>query len=67
MAHDDLMERAFSPHVVFRHVTWGVVPGWFEDAPLALTEASFTCSDSRLQHGFANNPMAGCSTSWFSV
>src|SRR5258708_6314047 len=25
----------------------GVAPGWFEDAPLALTEASSTCPDSR--------------------
>ena len=31
------LARAFSPHFVFRFVTWGVGPGWFEDAPLALT------------------------------
>ena len=30
------LARAFSPHFVFRFVTWGFAPGWFEDAPLAL-------------------------------
>src|SRR6266545_136929 len=30
--------RAFGPHFVFRFVTWGFAPGWFEDAPLALTQ-----------------------------
>ena len=32
------LARAFSPHGVFRFVTCGFAPGWFEDAPLALTE-----------------------------
>src|SRR5206468_4406624 len=32
------LARAFSPHFVFRFVTWGVAPGWFDDAPLALME-----------------------------
>jgi hypothetical protein len=41
------MVRAFSPHFVFQCVTWGVAPGWFEVAPLALAEASATCPDSR--------------------
>ena len=31
------LARAFSPHFVFRFITWGFAPGWFEDAPLALT------------------------------
>src|SRR5262245_19756534 len=31
------ISRAFSPLFVFRFITWSVVPGWFEDAPLALT------------------------------
>ena len=30
------LARAFSPHFVFRFVTWGLAPGWFEVAPLAL-------------------------------
>ena len=97
MAHGDLMERAFSTHFVFRHVTWGVAPGWFESAPLALSEASSTRSnaarnrdtnttapfvtrrkvpvtpkvssnaDAVAQPGSANNPMAGCATSWSLV
>jgi len=32
------LARAFSPHFVDRFVPWGVAPGWFEDAPLALAE-----------------------------
>src|SRR5687767_1949913 len=31
------LARAFSPLFGFRFVTWGFAPGWFEDAPLALT------------------------------
>src|SRR5687767_10737028 len=31
------LARAFSPLFGFRVVTWGLAPGWFEDAPLALT------------------------------
>ena len=38
MSRSGDLARAFSPHGVFRFVTWGFAPGWFEDAPLALTE-----------------------------
>ena len=31
------LARAFSPQFVFRFITWGFAPGWFEYAPLALT------------------------------
>ena len=37
----------FQPLGCLRFDTWGVAPGWFEVAPLALTEASATCLDSR--------------------
>lgn len=48
MANADLMGRAFSPQFVSRHVNWGVAPGWFESAPLALAKASSTrLDDSR--------------------
>ena len=39
------MARAFSPHAVFRFVTWGAAPGWNKDAPLALPEVTATCRD----------------------
>ena len=29
------INRSFSPHFVFGFVSWGVAPGWNEDAPLA--------------------------------
>jgi len=32
----------FQPLPCLRIGTWGVAPGWYEDAPLALTEAGTT-------------------------
>ena len=50
------LAQAFSPHSVFRFVTWDVAPGWFEDAPLALMEVT------RLSVPFEVNstPVAEC-------
>jgi len=31
-------EPGFQPLLWLRCITWGVAPGWFEDAPLALME-----------------------------
>ena len=36
----------FQPSWCVRHDTWGVAPGWYKNAPLALTEANVTCLDS---------------------
>ena len=54
------LARAFSPRFVFQFVTWGVAPGWFEDAPLALTvvaQASRPCVGCTIRTGGTPVPL----------